>query len=423
MHFHSSSSTGDTEYAVVPKTETTGFDFDLSFGISYNPILDGQQSSYTNAGILTPPVTQPNHDISATLTGKDAAVPTHESRSVAPTNLQGNFQPQSGNSFGFSYNPASDSQPGPFGSPGNFTPEAPVSQQSNDFSAMLTGMQASVPTQEFQPAPPTHAQVNPQPQSGPPAPSASQATQYPTFNAHPGTPSNNHIAQTDNFSQLSLQTTPAATTHLLEKSDSQPQSAPFASQLTPFTTLDAHPITPVNNQTTQMDAFSQHGQQIPPAAPTYGPRNLNPRPQSVPAPFASQSTPFTTLEPHVITPVNNHSTQLNIFSQPQIQGPPAAPTKAQGNLMFIPSQFVTQTTTPVNNLTNQSNTFLQPGQQTQPTMDILAPTLVKGAPSKEKFAAKSTVWADTLSRGLVNLDISGCKCLIFLLLFFAFIFY
>ncbi|KAG6512501.1 hypothetical protein ZIOFF_030622 [Zingiber officinale] len=412
-HFHSSSSTGGSEYPLplVPKTETTGFDFDLSFGISYNPVLDGQQSSHTNAGILIPSVTQLNHDISATLTGKDAALSIHESRSVAPTNVQGNFQHQSGNSFGFSYNPALDGQLGSFASPANFTPEAPVSQQSNDFSAMLTGLQASVPTQGFQPVPLTHVQVNPQPQSGTPAPSASQATQYPTFNAHPGTPSNNHIAQMDNLSQLGLQITPAVTPHLQRNSDSQPQSAPFASQLTPSTTLDAHTITPVNNQTTQMETFSQYGQQIPPAAPTYGPENLNPRPQSVPAPFALQSTPFTTLEPHLITPVNNQSTQLNIFSQ----GPPTAPTNAQGNLMShssIPSQFASQTTTPVNNLTNQQNTYLQPGQQTQPTMDLalaLVVPPVKDAPSKEKFEAKSRVWADTLSRGLVNLDISGPK--------------
>ncbi|XP_042377812.1 clathrin interactor EPSIN 3-like [Zingiber officinale] len=412
-HFHSSSSTGGSEYPLplVPKTETTGFDFDLSFGISYNPVLDGQQSSHTNAGILIPSVTQLNHDISATLTGKDAALSIHESRSVAPTNVQGNFQHQSGNSFGFSYNPALDGQLGSFASPANFTPEAPVSQQSNDFSAMLTGLQASVPTQGFQPVPLTHVQVNPQPQSGTPAPSASQATQYPTFNAHPGTPSNNHIAQMDNLSQLGLQITPAVTPHLQQNSDSQPQSAPFASQLTPSTTLDAHTITPVNNQTTQMETFSQYGQQIPPAAPTYGTENLNPRPQSVPAPFALQSTPFTTLEPHLITPVNNQSTQLNIFSQ----CPPTAPTNAQGNLMShssIPSQFASQTTTPVNNLTNQQNTFLQPGQQTQPTMDLalaLVVPPVKDAPSKEKFEAKSRVWADTLSRGLVNLDISGPK--------------
>lgn len=32
-------------------------------------------------------------------------------------------------------------------------------------------------------------------------------------------------------------------------------------------------------------------------------------------------------------------------------------------------------------------------------------------PSKDKFETKSTVWADTLNRGLVNLNISGCECL------------
>lgn len=31
-------------------------------------------------------------------------------------------------------------------------------------------------------------------------------------------------------------------------------------------------------------------------------------------------------------------------------------------------------------------------------------------PSNDKFETKSTVWADTLSRGLVNLNISGCEC-------------
>jgi epsin len=31
-------------------------------------------------------------------------------------------------------------------------------------------------------------------------------------------------------------------------------------------------------------------------------------------------------------------------------------------------------------------------------------------PAKDKFETKSTVWADTLSRGLVNLNISGCEC-------------
>lgn len=36
---------------------------------------------------------------------------------------------------------------------------------------------------------------------------------------------------------------------------------------------------------------------------------------------------------------------------------------------------------------------------------------------KDKFETKSTVWTDTLNRGLVNLNISGRKCLLFLLFF------
>ena len=38
-------------------------------------------------------------------------------------------------------------------------------------------------------------------------------------------------------------------------------------------------------------------------------------------------------------------------------------------------------------------------------------TALVSQPSNAKFETKSTVWADTLSRGLVNLNISGRKCL------------
>ncbi|XP_020210216.1 clathrin interactor EPSIN 2 isoform X2 [Cajanus cajan] len=40
---------------------------------------------------------------------------------------------------------------------------------------------------------------------------------------------------------------------------------------------------------------------------------------------------------------------------------------------------------------------------------VHAPQNVVSQPSKDKFETKSTVWADTLSRGLVNLNISGSK--------------
>lgn len=47
-----------------------------------------------------------------------------------------------------------------------------------------------------------------------------------------------------------------------------------------------------------------------------------------------------------------------------------------------------------------------PSQSTVPASTALA---LVPQPAKDKFETKSTVWADTLSRGLVNLDISGPK--------------
>ncbi|CAN0923190.1 Clathrin interactor EPSIN 2 [Linum grandiflorum] len=54
----------------------------------------------------------------------------------------------------------------------------------------------------------------------------------------------------------------------------------------------------------------------------------------------------------------------------------------------------------------------QPGQSlaSQPSLSSSTGALVPvSQPSKDKFETKSTVWADTLSRGLVNLNISGSK--------------
>lgn len=41
-------------------------------------------------------------------------------------------------------------------------------------------------------------------------------------------------------------------------------------------------------------------------------------------------------------------------------------------------------------------------------------------PANDKFQTKSTVWADTLNRGLVNLNISGCKLDMMRIIFFVF---
>ncbi|KAI4311395.1 hypothetical protein MLD38_036297 [Melastoma candidum] len=56
-----------------------------------------------------------------------------------------------------------------------------------------------------------------------------------------------------------------------------------------------------------------------------------------------------------------------------------------------------------------SNFFSQAGQSNVLAASTGASLAVVPQPSKEKFETKSTVWADTLSRGLVNLNISGPK--------------
>ncbi|KAJ8459329.1 hypothetical protein OPV22_032255 [Ensete ventricosum] len=173
-----------------------------------------------------------------------------------------------------------------------------------------------------------------------------------------------------------------------------PQSgpqAPFALQATHFSAQDARPITPTNNQATlARDDISgvfatqtglaayipMHKSQ--PAAPAHGQGNFIP--QSVPpAPFMSEAA-------RPIAPINNQSTQLSEAACPIAL---------------------------INNQSMQLNLPSQPGPQAPTALEVTpAPSAlppIKTAPSKEKFEPKSAVWADTLSRGLVNLNISGPK--------------
>lgn len=87
-----------------------------------------------------------------------------------------------------------------------------------------------------------------------------------------------------------------------------------------------------------------------------------------PAIFSSQATQFTAQEARPIAPTNPQTTQPNLLSQSGLQAPPMEVTASTSSL-----------------------------------------TPMKAVSSKDKFETKSTVWADTLSRGLVNLNISGSK--------------
>ncbi|XP_074557740.1 clathrin interactor EPSIN 2 [Curcuma longa] len=138
--------------------------------------------------------------------------------------------------------------------------------------------------------------------------------------------------------------------------------------------------------------------------------------------FASSAT----LTPQVPTTHLSNDVQSLFGSQigaatfiPMQEPQPVAPSNVQGSL-FQPSASPTpfasramptttqsiHSTAPVNTQTNQLNLLPQAGMQAPINIEVNA---VNSAPPKDKFETKSTVWADTLSRGLVNLNISGSK--------------
>ncbi|OVA11382.1 Epsin domain [Macleaya cordata] len=98
-------------------------------------------------------------------------------------------------------------------------------------------------------------------------------------------------------------------------------------------------------------------------------------------------------------------------SQPSVPGnfPYGAPVASQG-AFNAPSGPA-----PQQNSNFLGNFYQQTGPSTAPTASQAASLPAstglpaKPQPSKDKFETKSTVWADTLSRGLVNLNISGPK--------------
>ncbi|WOL12948.1 clathrin interactor EPSIN 2-like [Canna indica] len=138
-----------------------------------------------------------------------------------------------------------------------------------------------------------------------------------------------------------------------------------------------------------------------------------------------QTGPATFVPMQGAQPVVPTYAQGNLLPQPGPPDQPMAPTYVQGNLpqsgppapfASQANQFTTQDTrpsAPLNMQRSQMSLLSQPGLQTPSKSEMIAPTSavppVKSAPSKEKFESKSTVWTDTLSRGLVNLNISGPK--------------
>ncbi|KAL0920146.1 hypothetical protein M5K25_009260 [Dendrobium thyrsiflorum] len=116
-------------------------------------------------------------------------------------------------------------------------------------------------------------------------------------------------------------------------------------------------------------------------------------------PISSQ--PFQSSAPSII-----HAPPINL--QPFR---PVASTSLQGTQIALENIPVfsqaAQKATPSNIQTNQPTSFTP--HSAVPDLIISAQGSAKPQPSEKKFEPKSAVWADSISRGLVNLNISGPK--------------
>ncbi|GAB4834159.1 hypothetical protein Ancab_032423 [Ancistrocladus abbreviatus] len=149
------------------------------------------------------------------------------------------------------------------------------------------------------------------------------------------------------------------------------------------------------DQSSQQTAFLSTGQTAPPNG-----NFLSFIPQSGPAgPGVASMAPQTLAMPTV--------QHVNVSSLPQSA---SASVMASNASLQMTSGLVTQ----------QNDNFLdnfrpQAGPNTSfsspptPSFSAGSVTVVSQLPSKDKFETKSTVWADTLTRGLVDLNISGPK--------------
>ncbi|KAM7256618.1 hypothetical protein ACFE04_012359 [Oxalis oulophora] len=105
-------------------------------------------------------------------------------------------------------------------------------------------------------------------------------------------------------------------------------------------------------------------------------------------------TPASSYMPQTLTPQPAQLNGGNFLSQPQINHQTVAGPAVQHNNDVMGNLFSPNTSS---------------ASQQQPFTSSAGPLAIVPAQPKDKFETKSTVWADTLSRGLVNLNISGSK--------------
>ncbi|GMI90084.1 hypothetical protein HRI_002677700 [Hibiscus trionum] len=235
----------------------------------------------------------------------------------------------------------------------------------------------------------------------------------------------------------------------------QPSANPYGQPTQPNTNQNDQltlSTTSLNDQLTQPNA-NQYGQPVQPNTNTYGQLaqpNANPHCQPVQAssnpyaqPMESSSnntygnfnTQSVSMSPQIsvsaaqssngsfISQVGSYTPVTSLVAaQPQNLVGPAAQVNTgnfipqQGSGVSFASQSAYQSTNAPGAQDNNNvpgGLFLQPGSTTS-VLPLTSPLstgelAIVPQPSNKKFEPKSAVWADTLSRGLVNLNISGPK--------------
>ncbi|XP_038972341.1 clathrin interactor EPSIN 2-like isoform X2 [Phoenix dactylifera] len=266
--------------------------------------------------------------------------------------------------------------------------EFPNAQENSDILADIlppTGLAAQIPSQAVQHTATTataSAQMNFLPQSGGAVlPQMSFAAKIPTQAGQPAAPTTIDGAQMDFIPCPWLST---------------PEAAPVSSQAACF-------AAPASMQAAEPTAPTTRGAQM-----NFLPYSKLSTPQAVA--ISSQTAHFaapTSMQtPQPTGPITTHGAQMSFHPYSELSTPQSAPAISQTAHFADPA--ITQTAQPAASsdiLPFQSVASAPVASQAASTPLALPP--VKAQPSK--FQPKSAVWADTLSRGLIDLNISGPK--------------
>ncbi|XVF29300.1 hypothetical protein REPUB_Repub15cG0109100 [Reevesia pubescens] len=179
--------------------------------------------------------------------------------------------------------------------------------------------------------------------------------------------------------------------------NANPYGQPVQANANPY----GHPMQPTSNNT--YGNFNPHAASMAPQIPGSAAQSSN-------GSFISQIGSNAPVSSHMAAQPQSPAAQASQFNAGNF-------LSQQGSVVPVASQSVHQTTNAPGAQTNNDvlgGLYSKPGSNTS-MVPQTAPSSSTGAlaivpqPSKDKFEPKSAVWADTLSRGLVNFNISGPK--------------